>query len=77
MRAVRRSVNPKFYQHAKSRMRLRVLASLAKLPFPNTLTEMLRSPSIATTPLNLERLHLVADAVGFPRTEIFLDEDAQ
>jgi hypothetical protein len=36
--------------------------------------ETLRAGTVVATPLMVERLERVADAVGFPRDEIFLDE---
>ena len=36
--------------------------------------EVLREEKVHATPLAIERLQRVADVVGFPREEIFLDE---
>lgn len=36
--------------------------------------ETLRADSVRATPLTVTRLQRVADAVGFPRDEIFVDE---
>jgi hypothetical protein len=50
------------------------LQRLAGFPHYATFFEVLRAEKVAATPLNVQRLERVADAVGFPRDEIFLDE---
>jgi hypothetical protein len=63
LRRIERSYQP------KSRF-----ATVGGWPHYVQLFEILRSRYVKATPLTIARLERVADAVEFPRNEIFLDE---
>jgi len=54
-----------------------LLASLAGFSQYTQFFESIRSERVPTTPLMIQRLERVADMVGFPQSEIFLDEAAR
>lgn len=53
------------------------LATVAGFSHKQALYFVLREERISATPLTVARLERIADAVGFPRDEIFLDEAAR
>lgn len=78
MRASRRRLNPLLLRAVTcSGLRLHHLALLAGCPYYTTLYELLRADRIPATTLNITRLESLADAVGFPRDDLFLDEAAR
>lgn len=78
MAAPRRPLNPlllhRVDRSGKSKARL---AFVAKFPNYPEFYETLRAERVPATPRAVERLQLLADAVGLPRDEIFLDEVAR
>ena len=56
-----------------SRINKGLLARAAGFPAYSVFYTVLRSEKVIATPLTVERLERVADLVGFPRDEIFLD----
>src|SRR5436190_1099727 len=60
-----------------SRINKGLLARAAGFPAYSVFYTVLRSEKVIATPLTVERLERVADLVGFPRDEIFLDEPAK
>lgn len=54
-----------------------ILALAAGFPYYATFWELLRSEKISATPLTVLRLQRLADLLGFPREQIFLDEGAE
>ena len=75
MCASRRSLNPLLRRSVERSGRPKsTLAFVAGFPHYTHFYELLREATVVATPLTIERLNPVADAVGFPRDEIFLDE---
>jgi hypothetical protein len=69
-----RSLNPFFARRiGKSGMKKTALRVVGGWPYETTFFDILRSGHVAATPLTVARLERVADAVGFPREEVFLD----
>ena len=66
LRCIERSGHPK-----------RALALVAGFPHYIYLYLAFRDGQVRATPLLVQRLRSVADAVGFPKDEIFLDEAAR
>jgi len=76
--APRRRLNPVLRRTMRrSGHRFVVLSLVAGFPHKQTLHSMLRDEHVSATPLLVTRLQRVADAVGFPRDEIFLDEETR
>ncbi len=74
MRLVRRPINPALHQHiVRSGTRPLSLAAVAGFRHYYEFLNAVRSTSVVASPKNIERLHRVADALGYPRDEIFLD----
>jgi hypothetical protein len=70
-----RDLNPFFARRvARSSRRKTELATIGGWPHAVTLHNVMRAGRIAATPSAITRLERVADAIGFPRDEIFLDE---
>ncbi len=73
--APRRPLNPELLRAVDAsghvKQRLQVVAGFPNYP---EFYETLRAERVPATALLIERLHALADAVGFPREEIFLDE---
>ena len=72
--APRRALNPFLLRRVNaSRKKRKALATLAGFACDQQQYFVLRQERIAATPLMVERLGRLADAIGFPRDEIFLD----
>ena len=72
--AVYRSLNPHFARRiALSGQKRKTLQRVGGWPYYTTFHDLLKVRVVAATPLAVTRLERVADAVGFPRDEIFLD----
>jgi hypothetical protein len=69
-----RPLNPFFSRRidrsGKKKTTLRVIGGW---PYETTFHDILRAGLVAATPLTIARLERVADAIDFPRDEIFLD----
>jgi hypothetical protein len=75
MPAPYRPLNPFFPRRiARSGIKKKALAEVGGWPQYTTFHDILRAGLVAATPLAIKRLERVADAIGFPREEIFLDE---
>ena len=73
--APRRPLNPLLLRRVKQCSTPKtLLAVIAGWPNYTDFYEALRRERIRVTPLVVTRLYRVADAVGFPRDEVFLDE---
>ena len=73
--APRRPLNPLLLRRVdRSGKTKQTIAFFAGFPNYPKFYETLRAAQLPATPLIVERLQRVADAVGFPRDEIFLDE---
>jgi hypothetical protein len=69
-----RPLNPFFPRRiGRSGLKKKALATVGGWPHYTTFHDILRGGLVAATPLTVTRLQRVADAVGFPRDEIFLD----
>src|SRR6266849_11086178 len=77
-RAPRRPLSPILLRRvAASNINKKVIAAAAGFPDYSLFYNMLRSEKIVATALTVGRLLQVADLVGFPRDEVFLDEPPQ
>ncbi len=75
MPASYRSLNPFFPRRIdRSGLKKKALAKVGGWPHFTTFHDIFKAGIVAATPLTVTRLERVADAVGFPRDEIFLDE---
>jgi hypothetical protein len=75
VRAPYRSINPFFSRRVeRSRKKKASLAVIGGYTHYCTFFDQLRAGRVISTPLTVARLQRVADAVGFPRDQIFLDE---
>lgn len=75
MRAPIRPLNPLLWRRVERSDKQKArLALIAGWPHYCTFFDTLHAEKVAATPLTITRLQRVADAVGFPRDEIFLDE---
>ena len=76
--APRLRLNPLLLRRVKrsgrSIMRLVALAGFSHYP---DYYVVLHSERVPATPLRIAQLHRLADAVGFPRDEVFLDAPAE
>ena len=73
--APRRPLNPLLLRRVdRSDTPKQVLMLVAGFPNYPEFYETLRQTTVPATPLLVLRLQRIADAVGFPRDEIFLDE---
>jgi hypothetical protein len=73
-----RSLNPFFHRRVqRSRLKKVALQTAAGFPHYTTFHDILRAGQVVATALMVTRLERVADAVGFPRDEIFLDGGAR
>jgi hypothetical protein len=76
--APRRPLNPFLLRRVeRSGHTKRTLATVAGFPHYIYFYLTLREDIVRASPLLVTRLQRVADAVGFPRDEIFLDEVGQ
>lgn len=75
MRAPRRRLNPFLLRRVEqSGLKLTALTALGGFRHYADFFTTLREERVRTTPLIRIRLERIADAVGFPKDEIFLDE---
>ena len=73
--APRRPLNPHLLRRvSSSNINRHVIARAAGWPFYVQFYAALRSERVAATRLTVDRLLRVADLVGFPRDQVFLDE---
>ncbi len=71
-------MNPKLREHImRSGVTCVRLATVAGFAHKQTLNGFLHAPSLPATPATLTHLHRIADAIGFPRYDLFLDEVAR
>ena len=78
MPAPYREINPFFHRRIdRSGKKKSSLQRVGGWPHYTTFHDLLRAGVVAATPLTITRLQRVADAVDFPRDEIFLDEAAR
>lgn len=74
MKSPRRSLNPFLLRRAKRSGKTYVaLSAESGFTHPQALYTVLHADRLPATPLLVERLVRLADAIGFPRDEIFLD----
>jgi len=72
--APRRPLNPLLLRRVeKSQQSKHGLQQISGWPYYTQFFDTLHAEKVAATPLTVQRLERVADAVGFPRDEIFLD----
>ena len=77
-RAPRRPLSPLLLRRvASSNINKNVIARAAGFPAYATFYSMLRCEKVIATPLTVKRLMRVAELVGFPLDEVFLDEPAR
>ena len=73
-----RALNPFFSRRIdRSGIKKTALRVVGGWPYETSFYDVLRAGLVAATPLNVARLERVADAIGFPREEIFLDGGAR
>jgi hypothetical protein len=72
----RRPLNPFLWRSVdqQSQTTKHALQLIGGWPYYAQFYNALHAEKIAASPLTIERLERVADAVGFPRDQIFLDE---
>lgn len=76
--APRRPLNPLLLRRLERSNQTKTrIAAIAGWPHYTDFYNALREDRVRATPLMVARLERVADAVGFPRDEIFLDEPAK
>jgi hypothetical protein len=76
--APRRPLNPLLWRRFARRWGPKDrLAVVAGYPCYQQLYAVLHEDRVRATPLTVQRLQRVADAIGFPRDEIFLDGAAR
>jgi hypothetical protein len=76
--APRRRLNPFLLRHVERSGKPKThIALVSGWPYYTTFYDTLREDKIRATALTITRLMRVADAVGFPRDQVFLDEVAQ
>ena len=69
-----RPLNPYFSLRIKrSGKKQAALEAIAGFPHYTTFHDILRAGQVVATPLTVTRLERVADAINFPRDEIFAD----
>ena len=74
----RRPLNPSLLEAVRrSGHNQSILALATGFPSYTIYWELLRSEMVSTTPLTVLRLQRLADLLGFPREQIFLDEGAE
>jgi hypothetical protein len=74
-RAPRRLLSPRLLPAViSSRITQKVLCQTAGWPWYQNFHKTLRSERVVATALTVTRLMTLADLVGFPRDEIFIDE---
>lgn len=77
-RAAERYINPRFRTfYQRSHRASWELAATAGFPHQSTFSTLIRSEVVPATALNVERLQRVADALGFPRDQIFLTDTVE
>lgn len=70
----RRKVNPALFRAYRASGRPAwLLAALAGMTHGAAFSHLINKDSVTDTPLNIERLHRVADVLGFDREQLFLD----
>ena len=68
-------LNPHFARRIdRSKLKKKDLQKTGGWPFYTTFHDLLKAGVVAATPLTVSRLERVADAVGFPKDQIFLDD---
>jgi hypothetical protein len=78
VRAPRRPVNPLLWRHVvRTGKQKSGLAVAAGYPFYTTFFDTLHAREVPATPLVVARLERLAEVVGFPKDEIFLDGGAR
>ena len=71
----RRSINPALYDAVRASGRPGwLLATAAGLTHQTVLSALICAESVPDTPKNIERLHRIADVVGFDKSQLFLDD---
>ena len=77
-RTIQRRLNPKFKERYRNeRVQASwMLAMRAGFPHQSGFSALIRADVVPTTPLIVERLGRVADLLGFPKDQIFVDEPA-
>jgi hypothetical protein len=76
--APRYQFNPYFVRHVRADGRpIWLLTHLAGFSQITVLSSLLHAPVVIATPLVVERLRRLADAVGFPPDQIFLNEQKE
>ena len=77
MRAPSRPLNPFLLRRVESSgQKKHALALIAGWPYYTSFFDTLHQEKVRATPLTVTRLERLAEAVGFPVAEIFLDEAA-
>lgn len=75
MAAPRRPLNPALRERVEaSRISKARIALIGGWPHYTTFYEVLRASTVAATPTTVARLQRVAECVGFPLDDIFLDD---
>lgn len=75
MAVPRRPLNPLLWRSVtRSGVSKHSIAVIAGFPVYTTFFQALHADRVPGTPLMVARLERVAEAVGFPKDEIFLDE---
>lgn len=70
----RRRINPKLYDRVRACGHPGwLLAMMAGITHQTVLSALVCAESVPDTPTNIERLHRIADVVGFDRAALFLD----
>jgi len=72
--APRRRLNPKLRELAREIPSWKI-AAIAGFTHPQRYSTLLHAKFIQATPTNIERWQRVADALNFPRAEIFLADE--
>jgi len=75
VRAPRRPINPLLLRRVQRSGKSKgTLALVAGWPHYVTFFDILRAEKVVATPLTVSRLQRLAEVIGFPQDEIFLDE---
>lgn len=77
----RLNLNPALRTECRARrkvgLRLWKLALVAGLPHQSRLSSLLSADSVPATATTLRQLHRIADAVGFPKSQLFLGQEQE
>lgn len=77
-RAERRRLNPAFYDACRASGRPQwQLMLLAGIPHQSTFSTLICAETIPATPTNIAHLHRIADAIGFPKSNLFLRNEQE